>query len=174
MQNAKLTRPPQSARPTATESGICPQMTQMHADKRGRILPLPICVHRPRYLRAKVFACSLMRTFCGNKSSRNCGMLMECSAETPRGKKRFVRSHLCAFALKDAEATERGTPLWAACQPAVRGPKIFAQNSGTAIVKRRLCFPALAPFPLAPSAKSVNSEDCRLHANFTNASCKML
>jgi hypothetical protein len=36
-------------------------MTQMHADKRGRILPLPICVHLPRYLRAKVFSCSLVR-----------------------------------------------------------------------------------------------------------------
>ncbi len=33
---------------------ICPQMTQMHADKLLTTFPLPICVHRPGYLRAKV------------------------------------------------------------------------------------------------------------------------
>ena len=31
-------------------------MTQIHADKKFGILPLYICVHRPRYLRAKVFS----------------------------------------------------------------------------------------------------------------------
>jgi len=31
------------------------QMTQMHADKKLRTFPLPICVHRPGYLRARPF-----------------------------------------------------------------------------------------------------------------------
>jgi hypothetical protein len=36
-------------------------MTQMHADKKIKMLPLPICVHLSCYLRAKAFSGSLMR-----------------------------------------------------------------------------------------------------------------
>jgi hypothetical protein len=42
-------------------------MTQIHADKKFGIVLFRICVHRPRYLRAKVFSGSCMNVLVREK-----------------------------------------------------------------------------------------------------------